>query len=207
MLAAAMLTTAVVGVVAVSPGGDPVESQAVADAADPSSPTWLRDGLDTLHERLRSVRDDVRKHTTDEPDSAKSADLPANSGRGRRVVFDISGQRVWLVGDGGNAFDTYLVSGSTSNNLKPGRYRVFSRSRHAVGFDQHSTMEYFVRFARGENSNIGFHDVPVDSNGKRVQSVDELGTPRSAGCIRQKRADAKRMWRFADTGTRVVVVA
>jgi lipoprotein-anchoring transpeptidase ErfK/SrfK len=38
-----------------------------------------------------------------------------------------------------------------------------------------------------------------------VQSVDQLGTPLSHGCIRQRRADAIALWRFAPLGATVVV--
>jgi hypothetical protein len=67
-------------------------------------------------------------------------------------------------------------------------------------------MRYFVRFAHGGNAAIGFHDIPV-LDGRKVQGLDALGTPQSHGCIRQRRADAVALWRFAPLGTRVVVTA
>ncbi|GGF40134.1 hypothetical protein GCM10011519_12260 [Marmoricola endophyticus] len=132
--------------------------------------------------------------------------LPARSGTGRRVVFDQSAQRVWLVGPGDRVLRTYLVSGSVTDNLRPGHYEVYSRSRNAVGVDDSGTMNYFVRFTRGQNAAIGFHDIPVN-RGHKVQTVAQLGTPTSHGCIRQRPADAKVMWGFADLGTKVDVVA
>lgn len=132
--------------------------------------------------------------------------LPAESGEGRRVVFDMSDQRVWLVRDGDRVRRTYLVSGSLTDNLKPGSYEVWSRSRHAVGIDDSGTMEYMVRFAHGERAAIGFHDIPVD-DGEPVQTRDDLGTPQSHGCIRQWRPDARALWDFATLGTTVVVIA
>lgn len=134
--------------------------------------------------------------------------LPARSGTGRRVVFDRTRQRVWLVGVGPGGRDrvqrTYLVSGSLTDNLDAGRYTVWSRSRHAVGIDDSGTMEFMVRFARGERAAIGFHDIPVD-RGRRVQTRAHLGTPLSHGCVRQAAADARALWRFAPVGTPVVV--
>lgn len=130
--------------------------------------------------------------------------LPDRSGTGRRAVFSISRQRVWIVSPGGQVRRTYPVSGSVSDNLKPGRYKVFSRSRHARGVDDSGTMKWFVRFTKGPKAAIGFHDIPVD-RGKRVQTPDQLGTPLSHGCIRQAGPDAKAMWRFARVGTQVVV--
>lgn len=131
--------------------------------------------------------------------------LPADSGSGRRVVFSEGQQRVWLIGANGAVRRTYLVSGSLSDNLDPGTYQVYSRSLNAIGIDDSGTMKYFVRFTQGDTgAAIGFHDIPVD-DGARVQTVDELGTPTSHGCIRQKTADAKAMWDFAQLGATVVV--
>jgi hypothetical protein len=133
--------------------------------------------------------------------------VPEGSGTGRRVVFDITTQRVWLV-DRVAGHDvvarTYLVSGSLTDNLRPGTYAVYSRSLHAWGVDDSGSMRYMVRFAHGRHAAIGFHDIPV-LHGRRVETPAQLGSPRSHGCIRQAAPDARALWRFAPTGTRVVV--
>jgi hypothetical protein len=135
------------------------------------------------------------------------APLPVASGEGRRIVFDQSDQRVWLVDDDDIVERTYLVSGSKLDNLQPGSYRVESRSRHADAFDGSGTMEYFVRFATGRNAPIGFHTVPLDHGGRLEQTREALGTPQSAGCVRQWLDDAVALWEFAPIGTNVVVTA
>jgi hypothetical protein len=131
--------------------------------------------------------------------------LPKGSGEGRRVVFSEKAQRVWLVDADGSVAATYLVSGSVTDNLQPGTYAVYSRSRWAVGIEDSGVMQYFVRFAHGANAAIGFHSIPT-KNGTPLQTEAQLGTPQSHGCIRQKLSDAQRMWDFADVGTDVVVV-
>lgn len=143
----------------------------------------------------------------DAPPRTTPAPLPRRSGTGRRVVFSEGQQRVWLVGAGGAVRRTYLVSGSLYDNLDPGTYAVFSRSEQAWGYDDTGTMEWFVRFTRSDSGgNIGFHDIPID-DGAPVQTVAELGTPLSHGCIRQRESDARALWRFAPLGTTVVVTA
>ena len=138
---------------------------------------------------------------------SESTALPAGSGTGRRIVFSQSRQRVWLVERGGSVVRTYLVSGSVTDNLEPGTYAVYSRSRNAIGIDDSGTMEYFVRFTHGtQGAAIGFHTIPVD-DGKPVQTLAQLGTPRSHGCIRQERTNAIALWDFAPIGTKVVVTA
>ncbi len=134
--------------------------------------------------------------------------LPAGSGSGKRVVFDISEQRVWLVdaGSSSSVRRTYLVSGSVTDNLEPGTFAVYSRSRWATGIDDSGVMQYFTRFTRGDNAAIGFHSIPT-KNGRPLQTLAQLGTPQSHGCIRQAMPDAKALWAFAPEGTKVVVTA
>lgn len=132
---------------------------------------------------------------------------PARSGSGRRVVFDQSDQRVWLVKANGQVQRTYLVSGSKFDQLKPGQYEVYSTSRHATSYKGGSTMQYMVRFTRGATAAIGFHDIPRSADGSPVQTREQLGTRLSDGCIRQARPDAVALWEFAPVGTKIVVVA
>jgi lipoprotein-anchoring transpeptidase ErfK/SrfK len=139
------------------------------------------------------------------PESA-STQLPGNTGDGKRIVFDISAQRVWLVDARDRVVRTYLVSGSLTSNLRPGDYRVYSRQRHAIGIDDSGTMQYFVVFTHGQHAAIGFHSIPV-KDGRPLQTVAQLGTPQSHGCIRQTLADARRLWAFAPLGTEVRVIA
>src|SRR5690606_28987523 len=116
--------------------------------------------------------------------------LPADSGSGKRVVFDITAQQVWLVDDDDEVVRTYPVSGSRYDQLEPGTYEVYSTSRHTTSWKGGETMEYMVRFTEGENAAIGFHDIPLDeSTGEPVQALSELGTPLSDGCIRQDRSE------------------
>lgn len=150
--------------------------------------------------------DEGAAEVADEDATAAQA-LPEDSGEGRRVVFSESRQRVWLVPGGSRAAHSYLVSGSATDNLQPGTYQVYSRSEQAWGVDDSGTMRYFVRFTRGESAAIGFHDIPIGPDGEPLQTVEQLGTPLSHGCIRQRRADARRLWRFAPLGTTVVVTA
>lgn len=136
-----------------------------------------------------------------------STAVPARSGQGRRIVYDISEQRVWLVNGKDDVERTYLVSGSKNQRrLGPGEYKVDSMSRHAAGCDSKQSVNYMIRFTTGKGS-IGFHDIPALADGTLVESRSQLGTPQSAGCIRQWITDAQALWEFAKVGTRVVVTA
>jgi lipoprotein-anchoring transpeptidase ErfK/SrfK len=199
----AVTTIAVLGGTGVLPSsgdGSPAVAASVSDStpapAPASDPTV--DPTTTSSPRISAESDDA---------AARETALPDGTGTGKRIVFDQSAQRVWLVSRGRHVDRTYLVSGSVTDNLHPGTYAVYSRSEQAWGIDDSGTMKWFVRFTQGDTgAAIGFHDIPVD-DGAPVQTKAQLGTPQSHGCIRQKESDAKALWAFAPIGTTVVVVA
>ena len=122
--------------------------------------------------------------------------LPIHSGHGRRIVFDESEQRVWLVADDGDVKRSYLVTGSNRGNLRPGSYAVKSRTRYARTYRGGGTLEYFVKFTQGRTAAIGFHAVTVTRRGL-VYARSDLGTPHTPGCVEAWRNDAKALWTFA----------
>ena len=136
--------------------------------------------------------------------------LPANSGTGRRAVYSKSLQKVWVVDSSNRLIKEHRVSGKlTWCDPRPGEYRVFSRSRYTFAIQNPSIIwGYMVRFTKGCNGgNIGFHEIPTDkTTGYKVQSVSQLGTPLSGGCVRQAVSDAVWMWNWAYVGTKVVVL-
>jgi hypothetical protein len=132
--------------------------------------------------------------------------LPIHSGTGRRIVFDESEQRVWLVAADGDAKRSYLVTGSNRGNVQPGFYAVKSRTRYARTYRGGGTLEYFVKFTQGRTAAIGFHAVTA-TRGGLVYARSDLGTPHTPGCVEAWRDDAKALWEFAPIGTKVVVTA
>jgi len=190
-------------------GGVGVLPSAVGDKP-PARSSSVGGALDPVAESTPAgepVTDDSTATSSDLDDNpTHDTALPARTGSGKRVVFSESRQRVWLVSRGRHVQRTYLVSGSLTDNLRPGTYSVYSRSEQAWGVDDSGTMKYFVRFTQGKHAAIGFHDIPID-DGAPVQTVSQLGTPRSHGCIRQQRSDAIELWNFAPLGTTVVVTA
>lgn len=125
----------------------------------------------------------------------------------KHIVYGVDSQRMWLVEADGSLSDTYLVSGR-AGTPGPGRYRVYSKSVQAWSFTPGITMEHMVRFAKSARGNaIGFHSIPVNSLGNPIQTEEELGQYRSAGCVRQRDDKAAQLYDWAPVGTPVVVVA
>lgn len=216
--ATVVVTLGVLGAIGVVPTPDPAAAAAARAAVDRRPAVVIAsEELATATAALTAVlqqpaRDAATPAPVDSDAIPESPDpvedpeaLAADSGEGRRVVYSIHGQRVWLVESDGRVSRTYLVSGRL-DRPGPGTYEVYSRSEDAISYDYTETMQYMVRFAQGENAAIGFHDIPVTADGTEVQTNAQLGQPLSAGCVRQSEEDALFLWDWAPVGTTVVVV-
>ncbi len=125
-------------------------------------------------------------------------------GSGERVIYDNTNNRVYLIESSGELAKSHLVTGRRGIP-SAGRYNVYSKSRYAWAPYDGITMEYMVRFARGEWP-YGFHSIPIWPDDSPLQSPEQLGTHRSGGCVRQEFDDAEFMFGWADLGTRVIVI-
>jgi hypothetical protein len=131
---------------------------------------------------------------------------PPGSGSGRRIVYSNSQQRVWLVEAGGFASYTWLVSGRQGVPA-PGTYQVFSKSPMSSAHGGELLLPNMTRFAHGTNLAIGFHGIPLDADTRApIQSDAELGSFRSAGCVRMAQSAATTLYAWAPIGTPVVVL-
>jgi hypothetical protein len=124
-------------------------------------------------------------------------------GSGRRIVYTNGGQRVWLINATGELHKTHQVTGRRGIPAV-GRYRIYSMSRYAWAPYDGITMEFMVRFARGEWP-YGFHSIPVWPDKKPLQVPAKLGTHGSGGCVRQLWDDAEAVFDWSTLGTRVIV--
>jgi|688.fasta_scaffold04083_27 peptidoglycan hydrolase-like protein with peptidoglycan-binding domain len=133
--------------------------------------------------------------------------VPENSGKGRRIVYDRKGQRVWAIDKKGQIVRSWLVSGSMYSNELPGTHKVYSRSEITTAWNGKATLKKMVRWLKTERGALGFHEIPVRRSDKKVyQTEEELGERLSGGCQRQAKQDADFMWKFATVGTPVVVL-
>jgi len=146
----------------------------------------------------------IAKTGTTEPKSPLTQ-VPTDSGVDRRIIYDIDAQRVWMVNEQEVVEDSYLVSGR-ANTPNVGEYNVFSKSPVAWAGHDGITMKNMIRFTMGRTLAIGFHSIPRYSNGNPMQTEEQLGTYRSAGCIRQSDDKAAALYAWADIGTKVVVL-
>ncbi|MEI5102136.1 hypothetical protein RB200_31050 [Streptomyces sp. PmtG] len=124
--------------------------------------------------------------------------LPDRSGSGKRVVYALGEDRVWLVGDSGKAKRTYKVTPSTVDPT-PGSYTVTSRAGQVTGSDG-AQIEHVVIFTVVDGIAVGFS---AALNG----STEKPDPGKKTGGVRSSREDGNAMWDFAIIDTKVVVVA
>lgn len=128
---------------------------------------------------------------------------PANSGSGRRIVYANRAQQVWIMNGDDSVEASFRVSGRLGVP-NPGTYRVYTRTTGRAG---DLRLDFFVGFAYGAGGgNIGFHRIPVRPDGSEIQTVGQLGTPLSHGCVREAYADAQHLFNWSRLGDAVVVV-
>lgn len=184
-----------------APAPDDVESTTPADEAEPTARAQPTKGSEQAELPTDPKKEPVS--FVDQP-----LDLPPDSGSGRRVVFSITKQYVWLVAADDSIERRYPVSGSRFDQVEPGNYEVIRTRRHTTSWHGTESMEYMVTFTFGENAAIGFHDIPRSlDTGDLIQTLDELGMALSDGCIRQRHKDAAALWDFAPVDTPVIVLA
>ncbi|MCX4908160.1 hypothetical protein [Streptomyces sp. NBC_00878] len=123
--------------------------------------------------------------------------LPAASGEGRRVVYSVDDDRVWLVGARDRVRRTFKVTPGTVDPT-PATYIVTSRSGRVTGSDG-VAVEHVVRFTKTNGTPIGFS---AATNGSTAPPTPT----KKLGGIRETREDGTTMWNFATIGTRVAVI-
>jgi peptidoglycan hydrolase-like protein with peptidoglycan-binding domain len=133
--------------------------------------------------------------------------VPADSGSGRRLVYERLGQRVWAIDENEQIIRSWLVSGSKYGNETVGTHEVYSRSDVSTAWNGKAFLYKMVRWLKTDIGAIGFHALPVRvDDGSLYQTEEELGERLSGGCQRQANLDADFVWEFAQIGTPVVVL-
>jgi len=131
-------------------------------------------------------------HTTPPPPP-----VPANSGTGKRIVYSLSQQRVWVVPPDNGPVATFTVQPGTVP-AKPGRHYVTGHYPQRTGSDG-VAIEHVVFFEYTAETWIAF-SAPVDD--KVTKPDPSLHT----GAIRVHRADETKIWNNTVDGSTVFVL-
>ena len=133
---------------------------------------------------------------------------PPNSGSGKRVVYDRSGQRVWAVDKNDESFARGSSPAASTTTRCPGTHKVYSRSEVSTAWNGKAFLPKMIRWLKTDIGNIGFHGIPRHvADGSRYMKDSELGHP-PVGWLPApgRRSTPTFMWDFAQIGTTVVVI-
>lgn len=110
----------------------------------------------------------------------------------RRVLVDLSEQRLWVYGPTGDELlSTRVSTGRSGYRTRTGTFAITNRYRSWTSTIYHSSMPYFQRLSC---SDFGFHQGYVP------------GYPASHGCIRVPAGTASKLFNVTDVGDRVEIV-
>ncbi|WP_037912110.1 hypothetical protein [Actinacidiphila yeochonensis] len=139
------------------------------------------------------------KHTaaTHPHTQAPPPPVPANSGDGKREVYSLSQQRVWVVPPNNGAVSTFTVVPGTVP-AQPGTYYVKKQPAQMVGGDGRK-IEHVVYFEYTAETWVAF-SAQVDGK------VDKPDPSLHTGAVRGTRADIAKIWNNTVNGSTVVVV-
>lgn len=209
----AVVLTLVLAACGVTAGPGDASEQAAGHGA-PKSADGPRTHRPSAQERaqVRAARDrdliaTVAAYTTTTTRPAVSPfGPPPDANVGKRLVYCNSCQTAWMIDETNYVVWSFKVSGRRGTP-RAGVYHVF-RKLEMGRSKSHPDLRlpYFVGFAWGSTTDIGFHGIPLRPDNSQIEADSQLGQPLSSGCVRVSQPMAKAIYTFADIGTPVVVL-
>ncbi|MFD3732640.1 hypothetical protein [Streptomyces sp. NPDC058632] len=127
----------------------------------------------------------------------KEPAVPADSGTGRRIVYSLDTQQVWLV-DASDAPRRFFEVWPGTVAPDPGTYTIGTRTEATTGSDG-VEIEHIIYFAAKSGVSIAFSNAVDGSSPPPAEG-------RQTGGIRVAKADGEALWTFGTAGTTVRVV-
>ncbi|MEV7859517.1 hypothetical protein AB0O86_11935 [Streptomyces hirsutus] len=133
----------------------------------------------------------------EEEKGADASAVPADSGTGRRIVYSLDTQQVWLV-DASDAPRRSFEVWPGTVDPDPGTYTIGTRSEATTGSDG-VDIEHIMYFTAKSGVSIAFSNAVDGSSPPPAEG-------RQTGGIRVAKDDGEALWTFGTTGTTVRVV-
>jgi LysM repeat protein len=133
-----------------------------------------------------------------------SAPAPA-AGGGKRIVVDLSAQRMYVYQNGGLLWNWPVSTGRPGQETAVGHYQVQNKIPNAYASIWSLQMPYWLGIYWAGSLQNGIHALPIQANGQRLWD-GYLGTPVSFGCIILSTQNAQTLYNWASVGTPVDVV-
>jgi len=124
---------------------------------------------------------------------------------GKRIVVDLSEQRMRVYQNGALLHNWIVSTGRKSSPTHTGVFQVLAKEENAYASQWDLLMPHFLGiYDAGPNSINGIHALPILSNGARLWAGN-LGSPVSYGCIILGVKEAETLFAWAEVGVLVVI--
>jgi LysM repeat protein len=138
------------------------------------------------------------------PGGSGSVGAPA-SGSGKRIVIDLSEQRMYVYQSGQLLWTWVVSTGRPGQTTTVGHWKVLNKIPNAWASTWSLQMPYWLGIYWAGSLQNGIHALPIMSNGQTLWA-GYLGQRVSYGCVILSTANARTLYNWASVGTPVDVV-
>ncbi len=142
------------------------------------------------------------------PSGSTPAPAPASgatSGGGKRILVDLSAQRMYVYQNGQLLWNWVVSTGRPGQATAVGSYSVLNKLPNAYASTWALQMPYWLGIYWAGRLQNGIHALPIQSNGQRLWE-GYLGQPVSYGCVILSTQNAITLYNWAPVGTPVDIV-
>jgi LysM repeat protein len=137
--------------------------------------------------------------------SSAPAPAPAPvTGGGKRIVVDLSEQRMYVYQNGQLRWNWVVSTGRPGQETAVGHYKVLNKLPNAYAYTWGLQMPYWLGIYWAGHLQNGIHALPIQSNGQRLWA-GYLGQRVSFGCVILSTQHAATLYNWATVGTPVDV--
>ena len=133
-----------------------------------------------------------------------SGQTPGLSGGGKRIVINLTQQRLYAYEGGQQVYFFVASSGRAPTSTRTGEFRVQSKIPRAYGSTWNIWMPFWLGIYWAGSLENGIHALPVLPNGQTLWA-GYLGRPVSFGCIVLGTHEARLLYDWATIGTPVSI--
>ena len=134
-----------------------------------------------------------------------TANSGAVTGGGKRIVVDLSDQRMYVYQNGQLLWNWVVSTGRPGQATAVGHWKVLNKIPNAYAYTWNLQMPYWLGIYWAGTLQNGIHALPIQANGQRLWA-GYLGQRVSFGCIILGTQNAKTLYNWATVGTPVDVV-
>jgi LysM repeat protein len=137
--------------------------------------------------------------------SGGTAGQAAANGGGKRIVVDLSAQRMYVYQNGQLLWNWVVSTGRPGQDTAVGKYKVQNKILNAYAYTWNLQMPYWLGTYWAGSLQNGIHALPIQANGQRLWA-GYLGQRVSFGCIILSTQNAQTLYNWATVGTPVDIV-